>query len=70
LETPIDKPGDDRRNVAALWKLVGRVVKATGNGMNPRRKKSNQTSRVVKRRKIVKRSTGKAVTKRRRSGRK
>lgn len=24
LETPIDKPGDDRRNVAALWKLVGR----------------------------------------------
>jgi hypothetical protein len=56
--------------VAALWKLVGRVVKATGNGMNPRRKKSNQTSRVVKRRKIVKRSAGKAVTKRRRSGRK
>ena len=24
LETPIDKPGDDRRNVAALWKLIGR----------------------------------------------
>ena len=23
LETPIDKPGDDRRNVAAVWKLVG-----------------------------------------------
>ncbi len=23
LETPIDAPGDDRRNVAALWKLVG-----------------------------------------------
>jgi deoxyribonuclease IV len=22
LETPIDKPGDDQRNVAALWKLV------------------------------------------------
>src|SRR5246500_819631 len=41
LETPIDKPGDDRRNVAALWKLVGRVVKATGtaDGMKPRRKK-------------------------------
>ncbi|MGH9746378.1 MAG: deoxyribonuclease IV [Candidatus Acidiferrales bacterium] len=36
LETPIDKPGDDRRNVAALWKLVGRVVKATGDGMKPR----------------------------------
>ena len=37
LETPIDKAGDDRRNVAALWKLVGRVVKATpGAGMKPR----------------------------------
>jgi len=23
LETPIDKPGDDRRNVATLWKLMG-----------------------------------------------
>lgn len=26
LETPIDAPGDDRRNVAALWKLVGIAV--------------------------------------------
>jgi len=41
LETPIDKPGDDRKNVAALWKLVGVTVKATGrDGMKPRRKKS------------------------------
>jgi hypothetical protein len=23
LETPIDDPGDDRRNVAALWELAG-----------------------------------------------
>jgi hypothetical protein len=23
LETPIDKPGDDRRNVQALWEAVG-----------------------------------------------
>src|SRR5258708_12759085 len=23
LETPIDKPGDDRRNVRTLWELVG-----------------------------------------------
>jgi deoxyribonuclease-4 len=23
LETPIDRPGDDRRNVAVLWKLLG-----------------------------------------------
>jgi deoxyribonuclease-4 len=27
LETPIDKPGDDRRNVRALWDLVGVPVK-------------------------------------------
>src|SRR5271170_3274303 len=36
LETPIDKPGDDKRNVAALWRLTGRVVRATGQGMKPR----------------------------------
>jgi deoxyribonuclease-4 len=27
LETPIDRPGDDRRNVRALWQLVGISVK-------------------------------------------
>lgn len=27
LETPIDEPGDDRRNVRALWNLVGVSVK-------------------------------------------
>ncbi|MGD0955629.1 MAG: deoxyribonuclease IV [Candidatus Acidiferrales bacterium] len=36
LETPIDKPGDDKRNVAVLWRLTGRVVRATGPGMKPR----------------------------------
>ena len=30
LETPIDKPGDDRRNVVALWKLLGKDVPAGG----------------------------------------
>jgi deoxyribonuclease IV len=28
LETPIDRPGDDRRNVAALWKLAGKEIPA------------------------------------------
>jgi deoxyribonuclease IV len=28
LETPIDKPGDDRRNVAALWELTGQKDRA------------------------------------------
>ena len=44
-ETPIDKPGDDKRNVAALWKALGREVEASGaDGMKPRRK---ATKRVV-----------------------
>lgn len=39
LETPIDKPGDDGRNVAALWKLVGKTVVARArDGMRPRRR--------------------------------
>ena len=32
LETPIDSPGDDKRNVAALWKLLGREVKSAHPG--------------------------------------
>jgi deoxyribonuclease-4 len=40
LETPIDKPGDDRRNVATLWKLAGKTALATGERMKPRKKKA------------------------------
>ena len=54
LETPIDKPGDDRRNVAALWKLAGRTVRAKGQGMKPRRKRGIQlsTAKVVSGKKV------------------
>jgi deoxyribonuclease IV len=48
LETPIDKPGDDRRNVATLWKLVGRkvtVARSAREGMPGRRKKAS-TQRI------------------------
>src|SRR5580704_17096993 len=37
LETPIDRPGDDRRNVRALWELVGvsvRQAPKTENGFS------------------------------------
>jgi deoxyribonuclease-4 len=34
LETPIDKPGDDRRNVRALWDLVGISVKQAPKAEN------------------------------------
>jgi deoxyribonuclease IV len=70
LETPIDKPGDDRRNVAALWKLLGRVVAATGDGMKPRPRRggtkrvkasraARKTSRTKRKSKSKSRSRGK-----------
>jgi deoxyribonuclease-4 len=34
LETPIDKPGDDRRNVRALWDLVGVSVRQAPKAEN------------------------------------
>ena len=48
LETPIDKPGDDRRNVAALWKLKGKMVRGRGDGMKPRRSAQTQGVRSVR----------------------
>jgi len=56
LETPIDAPGDDRRNVRALWELAGvRVRQApraeNGFSMQRRRRKLKQKlRRAVKRR--------------------
>lgn len=45
-ETPIDKPGDDRRNVATLWSLVGKTVVTTrADGMKPRRGRSGGRKR-------------------------
>jgi deoxyribonuclease-4 len=46
LETPIDKPGDDQRNVAALWRLLGREVPARGRARRkPRRGAGTKPSR-------------------------
>lgn len=51
-ETPIDRPGDDRRNVATLWKLVGKTVVAAGDdGIKPRRKSARQRSKAIRGRK-------------------
>jgi deoxyribonuclease-4 len=30
-ETPIDRPGDDRKNVSTLWKLTGSAIVASGH---------------------------------------
>lgn len=43
LETPIDRPGDDWRNVRALWRLIGIEWKrpaGKGDGFRPRRRAS------------------------------
>lgn len=57
LETPIDAPGDDRRNVRALWELAGVAVKQApraGNGFSMmrsrRRPKGGQPRRKVAKR--------------------
>jgi deoxyribonuclease-4 len=51
LETPIDSPGDDRRNVRALWELVGVSMKQApgavdGFSMVRRKRKKPSTQRT------------------------
>ncbi len=55
LETPIDEPGDDRKNVAAVWKLLGRTVVADAGfaGMKPRARKVRVKKVTVKKTRIV-----------------
>jgi len=52
LETPIDKPGDDRKNVAMLWKLLGMERKVAASDSDesksekkPRTRKPTQSSK-------------------------
>jgi deoxyribonuclease IV len=60
LETPIDKPGDDRRNVRALWELVGvdsKQAPETVDGFSMVRKKrktSTQRAQRTQRKKVNK----------------
>jgi deoxyribonuclease-4 len=49
LETPIDEPGDDRRNVRALWDLVGVSVKQA-----PKAVDGFSMTKVPKKAKLVK----------------
>jgi deoxyribonuclease-4 len=55
LETPIDKPGDDWRNVAALWKLLGHPTPARHGfaGMKPRARKVRVKKVTLRKTKIV-----------------
>jgi hypothetical protein len=45
-ETPIDKPGDDRRNVAALWRLAGREIVVIGEDEPKPRKKTTKPAKA------------------------
>jgi hypothetical protein len=67
LETPIDKPGDDRRNVRALWDLVGmrasQAPQAVSGFSMLRRKGENLTQRP--RRKKQKGKAGRGKSKKR-----
>jgi len=63
LETPIDAPGDDRRNVRTLWQLAGVEVKQAPraeNGFSMLRRKS-KVRRRKKKAKRFKSSTVKAL---------
>jgi deoxyribonuclease-4 len=65
LETPIDRPGDDRRNVRALWELVGisvRQAPRAENGFSMLKGKSKSNSKS--------KSKSKAITQRTQSGKK
>ena len=48
LETPIDRPGDDRRNVRTLWKLVGLTPRQQAHAEDgfPRRGRPRKTRRA------------------------
>ncbi len=67
LETPIDKPGDDRRNVAALWKLAGiEVIASRGPGMKPRKKGKGRKGIVSKKSKGARKARPRRGRKKRR----
>src|SRR5216684_1363433 len=62
LETPIDRPGDDRRNVRALWELVGvdarQAPKAVDGFSMVREKKRKISTRRARRKKEEKTKKG------------
>src|SRR6202166_600376 len=69
LETPIDRPGDDRRNVRALWDLVGVTVKQTPKAENGfsmvKAKKKDKDKALTQRAQRKKKAKGKARKKKR-----
>ena len=69
LETPIDDPGDDRRNVAKLWKLSGvegppaergfsMLTAALKKKMSARRKEAAKVAKTIARKSLKKKQKG------------
>jgi len=69
LETPIDDPGDDRRNVAKLWKLSGAegppaergfsmLTAALKKKMSARRKEAAKVAKTIARKSLKKKQKG------------
>lgn len=50
LETPIDRPGDDRRNIETLWRLVGITPRRMGTVADgfPIRGSAKRKSRIIR----------------------
>lgn len=73
LETPIERPGDDRRNVAALWKLLGIEAKQAPNAKDgftmyrPQRVAARARPAANRKTSREKRSRGKASSIKRKS---
>jgi len=68
LETPIDRPGDDRRNVRALWGLVGVSVRQTTkaeDGFSMRRRSRKSLSQRAQRTPRTQRAQRKSSSRRR-----
>ena len=62
LETPIDRPGDDRRNVDMLWRLLGqkpRSVRGAADGftLRPRSTRASAPPRAVSKARARRKST-------------
>jgi len=70
LETPIDRPGDDRRNVRTLWKLVGiepQQAPGAADGFAPRRpRKAKPQRRKARKAARVRRSVARRTSRSRR----
>jgi deoxyribonuclease-4 len=72
LETPIDDPGDDRRNVAKLWELAGVEGPAAEKGysmLTLAMKRMMRKKVASEKRRLTEKKTGKKKTTQRRRGR-